>query len=192
MINSSKLISILLDANVLYPAPIRDLLLNLADFGLFMPKWTNEIHDEWIRNLLKNRPDLNSIQLEKTKKAMNSAFPDALIQNYEMLIPNLDLPDLNDRHVLAAAIKEKVPILVTFNLKDFPKNTIKKYNIEVQNPDEFIINLIRLNEKKAINTFKNQVLNLKNPPKSQLQVLNTLNNCGLKRTSIELKNLLEI
>jgi hypothetical protein len=76
-------ISAILDANVLYPAPIRDLLLNLADVGFYSPKWSDEINDEWVRNLLKNRPDLTEKQLKKTVIAMNNAFEDANIIGYE-------------------------------------------------------------------------------------------------------------
>ncbi|WP_373515171.1 hypothetical protein [Persicitalea sp.] len=71
-----------LDACVLYPAPIRDLLLNLADFDLFAPKWTDEIQKEWTRNLLANRPDLLSSQLNRTIEAMNKAFPESNVKNY--------------------------------------------------------------------------------------------------------------
>ncbi|MBX2920911.1 MAG: hypothetical protein KF746_01865 [Chitinophagaceae bacterium] len=68
-------ITALLDANTLYPAPVRDILLHLADIGLFAPKWTEQIHDEWIQNLLTNRPDLNLKNLNATRQAMNLAFP---------------------------------------------------------------------------------------------------------------------
>lgn len=95
----------LLDACVLYPAPVRDLLLHMANMNLFFPKWTGQIHEEWIRNLLKNRLDLSSEQLQTTVHAMNTAFPEADVKEYNSRIEGLHLPDLNDRHVLAAAIQ---------------------------------------------------------------------------------------
>lgn len=95
----------LLDACILYPAPLRDLLLHIADRGLYRPKWTDKIQEEWTRNLLLNRPDLLAVQLQKTTDAMNRAFPDATIRNFEPLIASLTLPDAHDRHVLAAAIR---------------------------------------------------------------------------------------
>ena len=70
---------VVLDANVLYSAPLRDYILSLADEELFRPKWTESIHEEWIRNLHENRPDIALDQLEKLKQAMNNAFPDANI-----------------------------------------------------------------------------------------------------------------
>ena len=74
--------SAVLDANVLFPAPVRDLLLRLAELDLYRPKWTEEIHDEWIRNLLLKRPDIKRESLDSAKKAMNSAFPDANVSAY--------------------------------------------------------------------------------------------------------------
>src|SRR5687767_15528975 len=104
MIHSPKFIAVL-DACVLYPASIRDLLLNLADFDLYIPKWTDKIQQEWTRNLLLNRPELKAEQLQKTADAMNKAFPDANVRNYDSIIPAVNLPDRNDGHVLAAAIR---------------------------------------------------------------------------------------
>lgn len=96
--------TVLLDACVLYPAPIRDILLNLADLGIYSPKWSEIIQEEWIRNLLENRPDLSKLKLRRTVQVMNAAFPDAQVHSFEELIDLLELPDLGDRHVLAAAI----------------------------------------------------------------------------------------
>ncbi len=89
----------LLDACVLYPAPMRDLLLHCADVGLYVPKWTANIHDEWVRNLLTNRPDLSAERLRKTCEAMDNAFPDAPVIAYESLIDLIDLPDPDDQFV---------------------------------------------------------------------------------------------
>ncbi|MEZ2233262.1 PIN domain-containing protein [Microcoleus sp.] len=95
----------LYDACVLYSAPLRDLLMQLALTDLFQARWTDEIHDEWIRNVLKNRPDLTIEQLTRTKDLMNRYVRDCLVTGYEWIIPSLNLPDPNDRHILAAAIK---------------------------------------------------------------------------------------
>lgn len=188
MIHSGRFTA-LLDANVLYPAPIRDYLLHLASLNLYKPKWSPAIQDEWIRKLMINRPDLTKEALEKTKAAMDSAFPDANVEKYEYLISAITLPDEDDRHVLAAAIRGKTDVIVTSNLKDFPTATISTYDIEVQNPDEFISNLINLDRKKCLKALKNQVKSLKNPPKTREEVLETLTNCGLVKSVDLLKDI---
>ena len=90
------------DANVLYSAPLRDALMHLALTTLVEARWTQQIQDEWLRNVLKNRPDLERLRLERTQIMMNQAVPNALVQDFEVLIDTLELPDVNDRHVLAS------------------------------------------------------------------------------------------
>lgn len=84
----------LYDACVLFPAPLRDLLMQLALSDLFRARWTDQIHDEWIRNVLKTRPDLSLMQLTRTKELMNSHVRDCLVTGYKDLIPSLQLPVL--------------------------------------------------------------------------------------------------
>ncbi|MHB1921362.1 MAG: PIN domain-containing protein [Chitinophagaceae bacterium] len=187
MIHSSR-ITVILDANVLYPAPLRDYLLHLANIELYKPKWTDQIHEEWIRNLLSNREDLKREDLERTKNTMNSAFPDANITNYERIVRGLSLPDNNDRHILAAAIRGNANVIVTFNLKDFPYDNLKWYDIEAQHPDGFITNLINLDKSKSLQALHNLVKSLRNPPKSLKEVLQTLEICGLPNSVSNLKN----
>jgi hypothetical protein len=94
-----------LDASVLYPAPLRDLLLELAVSDLYRAKWSDAVHEEWITAVLENRPDLTRAQLERTRDLMNAHARDALVTDFEQLIDILELPDPDDRHVLAAAIR---------------------------------------------------------------------------------------
>ncbi|PJF38033.1 MAG: PIN domain-containing protein, partial [Phototrophicales bacterium] len=114
----------LLDANVLYPAPIRDILLQLAVEDVFWGRWTADIHEEWIEALLRNEPHRERVALERTRDLMNQATRDALITGYEALINCLELPDPNDRHVLAAAIVGRCDVIVTQNLQDFPTEIV--------------------------------------------------------------------
>lgn len=188
MIHSPKF-TVVIDACVLYPAPIRDLLLSMASEGLLKPKWSDTIQDEWTRNLLINRKDLNKKQLDSTIQAMNIAFPDSTVENFEELIPSLSLPDENDRHILACAIKCKADLITTFNLKDFPSKMVDKYDIQIQNPDELICNLIDLNEKIACKAFTKMVNRLKNPTKTKSEVIVTLINCGLTKSAKLLKDI---
>ena len=90
--------TVVYDASVLYPAPLRDLLLELATANLFRAKWTDKIHDEWIESLLAKRIDIDRAALSRTRHLMNSAVPDCLVTGYEYLIPALNLPDQDDHH----------------------------------------------------------------------------------------------
>ncbi len=158
--------SVLYDACVLYPAPLRDLLMNLAITDLYRAKWTNEIHREWIDGVLSNRNDLGRKFLERTRDRMNMSVRDCLVENYQYLIPALRLPDSNDRHVLAAAIHSSSSVIVTYNLKDFPKDILLKHGIEAQHPDEFLINLIDLSIDAVCMAVNRHRVSLKNPPKT--------------------------
>ena len=122
------------DACVLYPAPLRDFLMWLGLSGRFRARWSEQIHKEWKRNLLKNRPDLTREQLDRTSALMDRAIPDGLVVGYEALIPGLALPDPDDRHVLAAAIRCNASVIVTFNQKDFPDDILAPFGIEAQHP----------------------------------------------------------
>lgn len=171
-----------LDSCVLYPAPLRDFLMHLALLDLFRAKWTEAIHAEWMRNVLESRPDLNFEQLERTKNLMDLHIRDCLVEGYESLIEALELPDKDDRHVLAAAIHAKADVILTFNLKDFPPKTLAKYGIEAKHPDEFIVSLLNANAEKVCLAAERQRLSLKNPPKNRDEFLQTLRQQNLIET----------
>ena len=156
----------LIDANVLYPAPLRDLFLWLAAGGVYRPRWSEQIHDEWMRNVLANRPDLSRAQLERTRKLMDQVDPDSLVAGYEVHIPNLTLPDSDDRHVLAAAIQAKVTTLVTFNLSDFPARTLATEGIVAQHPDAFLCSLFDIQAEAFVVAASRHRASLHRPAKS--------------------------
>lgn len=166
--------TVIYDACVLYPAPLRDLLIELALTGAFRARWSQDIQNEWIRNLLKNRTDLNQEALEKTAAMMNRAVMDSLVTGYEPLIAGLALPDADDRHVLAAAIKGQAEVIVTFNLKDFPQERLGQFDIWAQHPDEFIHELIDLAPASVLVAAHRCRARLKNPPKTVDDYLDTL------------------
>lgn len=181
--------TVVYDANVLYPAPLRDFLMRLALTDMFRARWTNDIHDEWIRNVLQTRPDLTREQLERTRELMNAHVQDCVVEGYQSLIPGLELPDPNDRHVLAAAIRANASVIVTFNLKDFPAEQMEQYGIEAQHPDEFIAHLIDLNQAKVCGAAERQRRSLRNPPKTVDEYLETLLRQGLPQTATMLRDL---
>jgi predicted nucleic acid-binding protein len=183
--------TVIYDACVLYPAPLRDFLMWLAVTDLFKARWTNEIHDEWIRNVLKNRPDLSLKQLTKTKDLMNANVRDCLVTGYQELISGLSLRDRGDIHVLAAAIRCNADVILTFNLKDFPDNYLASYGIEAQHQDEFIRHLIDLNLEIVCQAAAQHRKSLINPVKTPNEYLATLLNQGLSQTHFELSKYLD-
>lgn len=171
------------DACVLYPAPLRDFLMWLALSGRFRARWSLEIHNEWKRNLLKNRPDLTTEQLDRTSDLMDQAVPDACVYGYEKLIEGLTLPDIDDRHVLAAAIRCNASVIVTFNQKDFPDETLGPFGIEAQHPDEFVDNLFDLDPAAVVAAAQRQRKQLKVPPMDVGTYLDLLLRQGLIQSS---------
>lgn len=173
---------VVLDACVLYPLLLRDLLMRLGLKGLYQPKWTAEIQDEWQRNLLLDRSDLTPEQVKRIDQLMNDAIPDAMVTGYENLIASIELPDLDDRHVVAAAVRCNAEVIVTANLKDFPGECIAKFDVEALHPDEFISDLFDLNHALALQAVAEQRANMKKPPKSVDEYLEALLRQGLPMT----------
>src|SRR5437867_10376806 len=118
--------------------------MHLALTGLFRAKWSADIHEEWISALLRNRPDLTRDKLERTRMLMDQHATDALVTGYQELIPGLELPDPNDRHVLAAAICARADVIVTLNIRDFPLTAMTAFGLEAQQPDESIRHFLAL------------------------------------------------
>ena len=179
------------DANVLYPAELRNFLMHLALTGLVQARWSNAVHEEWISNLLIKRPDLTRQKLERTRHLMDMATIDALVEGYEHLIPSLHLPDKKDRHVLAAAIQCGAQVIVTMNLKHFPNRILQEYDIEAQHPDDFIFGLLNLAPDLVLDAAETHRQSLKNPPKSVTAFLASLEAQGLSKSLAVLRKLLE-
>jgi PIN domain len=161
--------------------------MELAASGLFKAKWTETIHEEWIRNVLKDRRDITADQLSRTKSLMITALMDSMVEGYQTLIPTLTLPDENDRHVLAAAIVSLSNVIVTFNLSDFPEASLARYDIEAVHPDDFILRHFGLNEAAIIRAAQRCRARLRNPPKSAEEYLQTLERQGLPGTAARLR-----
>ena len=170
------------DASVLYPSELRNLLMYLALTGLFRAKWSAAVHEEWIGALLRRRPDLSREKLERTRMLMDLHAADALVTGYEELIEGLRLPDPDDRHVLAAAIRGQADVIVTANLRDFPADVLGRFRIEPVHPDEFILYLFDLSPSVVAGAARDHRESLKRPPKTIEQYLGTLEAQGLTKT----------
>lgn len=182
----------LLDACVLYPAVTRDALMSLHVAGFYAAKWTAMIEQEWRRNLLLNRADLTEQQLDNTCQQMHRVVRDWRVFNYESLIEALELPDVDDRHVLAAAIRGHADCIVTFNLQDFPVDYLATFDIEVIHPDDFCFLQLELHEVNALKAFKAMRMRLRNPPMTPEAFVANLGQVGLARTADRLAEDMEL
>lgn len=142
-----------LDANVLFSANLRDTLLWAAFARIYQARFTNQIHEEWIRAVLKQRPHLTRAPLEATRDLMNAKIPGALVEDYQPLIDELELPDPDDRHVLAAAIHSSCDRIVTWNLADFPDSALEVHGLKTQTPDDFLLELLRSFPKDTVDSL---------------------------------------
>lgn len=180
---------VLYDACVLYPAPLRDLLVRLANTGIVRARWSEAILDECFRSILENRPDLKPEALARTRELMKKAVPNCIVTGFDGLVEGLVLPDPDDRHVLAAAICAGAQAIVTFNLDDFPDEKLAPFNIEAKHPDEFVLNAIDIAPGIVTKVVGEQASALKNPPRSIAELLDTLGDQRLVRSVAKLREL---
>jgi predicted nucleic acid-binding protein len=165
-----------------------DLVLSLGEAGLYRPRWTLEIHEEWIRNVLEDQPQRTREQLERRCAFMDQAIGHDLIENYERHVDSLSLPDPDDRHVLAAAIEAGAEILLTYNLRDFPKSVVATYGITVVHPDEFLGWLMAEKSETVLSVIEEMRVKRKRPELSQTQLLEKLARLSIPRFVGMLRN----
>lgn len=162
------------DANVLYPSTLRDILIRVAQNGLVQAKWTERILDETFRNLKANRPDLDPRKLDHTRQLMGRAISDVTVSGFEPLIDSLELPDPDDRHVLAAAIKAKAQVIVTANLRDFPAADLSAWDVEAKHPDDFLLDIFHLDGLTLHRIVQAVADSWRSPPSNFEDVLQSL------------------
>jgi predicted nucleic acid-binding protein len=150
---------------------------------VFIARWSDAIHEEWQRNLLDARADMTLQKLKRVQALMELHAPTARVTHFEELIPQLQLPDPDDRHVLAAAMAGHARYLVTFNLKYFPNRVLEPYKIQVIHPDEFLILLLETKLPDILTAIKKQREALKNPVVNVESFLGVLKNLGLKKVT---------
>lgn len=184
--------AVVYDACVLFPFVLRDLLLRLRQSDLFRAHWTAEIHDEWTSALLERYGDADAAKIARTRALMDEHFPDALITGHQDLVASLTLPDPDDRHVLAAAIKSGASLIVTANIADFPATALDTYDIQAVHPDAFVLDLMDLSEGAVVTAAKRARTALKNPAYSAEDYLKRLAAAGLINTAGKLQDFIEV
>lgn len=170
--------TVILDACVLYPASLRDFLLRLVEAGVFRGHMSKDILDECFRSVERDRPELGP-KLRRTREILEVAFADLLVEGYEHLIDGLDLPDPNDRHVLAAAIAAEATLIVTFNLKDFPAERLAPRGVAAVHPNAFVLACIEAMPEAVVEVVRKQAAGLRNPPTTVADLLDRLAEQGL-------------
>jgi predicted nucleic acid-binding protein len=182
-------ITAVLDANVLYSYPLTGVLLELAEARLYRPIWSADIHEEWTRNLRAKRPYLEAAKIKRRREAMDTALPDACVTGYRRLIDGLVLPDPDDRHVLAAAIRAKAQVIVTFNEKDFPPEALAEFDVTAQHPDTFLRHLIDLDPNRVRDRLTDMVERLERPSMTVDAYIDMLERQSLPDTAAALRDL---
>ena len=182
---------VLLDANALYPFWMRDSLLRFAEAGLFRARWSAHILEEWREALLRSKPQLAS-SIDSQIAAMARAFPEACIQGYDDLIQSLNLPDPDDRHVLAAAIVAGAEHIVTQNIKDFPPEALGLYGLEAVTADDFLASVFELYPTEALAALSAMRRGYKNPPYERGAFILELQTIGLAKLAFMAKQSIDM
>lgn len=172
--------SAVLDACVLVPIAQADTLLHLAEVELYRPVWSGRILDEAAHALERIHPDmLESGAARRRIRVMDDAFDDARVEGWEALVSGIELPDPDDRHVVAAAIQGRADLIITANLKDFPREVLDRFNIEVQSPDEFFMNQLDLDPARVMTALAAQAGATRHPRLTVRDVLRRLERCNI-------------
>lgn len=176
------------DACTLVSVWRRNLLLTLAEAEFFRVRWSNKVMEETeraIARLLEERGLTDSAARARGSVAnMKAAFPEALVEDFDLFeTMTYGLPDKNDEHVLAAAIKTQAQALVTENLADFPEYVLAPLAIEARSADDFIADTIALEEGRAVAAINRMRLRLARPEITQEDLLRSLEAHGLMETA---------
>ena len=167
------------DANVLFGARLRSLVIEAARGRMFRARWSRRVHDEWIAAVRRRRRDLTGERLEAIVAQMDAAVPDAEVTGYDWLIAGLTLPDEDDRHVLAAAIVGRADVIVTFNLDDFPASALDRFGLSARHPDAFLLGRDDADPGSLAEAAASDRAHYRDPPLSADRYLADLARAGL-------------
>lgn len=167
-----------LDACVMVPVAVCDTLLRLAEQQMFRPVWSERILREASHAIERIHPDLEQSAIERRVAYMNESFPGAMVSDFADIESGLELPDPDDRHVLAAALRAQTDAIVTANLRDFPASTMGRFDVEVITPDDFLLNQLDMRSPVVIDALTAQAAATRNPARSLDDVLTALARAG--------------
>ncbi len=169
------------DACVLYPFHLRNLLVQCAADKLVSARWSDEIHEEWMRNLAAKNPALPPGALTRTHMLLNALLPEANVTGYEGYIETVRLKDPDDRHVVAAGIAAGASLIVTWNVRDFPAGELARQGLRPQTPDALLMDLYSAIPDVTVAAAANARRNLTKSGLSALEFVEALGRQGLRR-----------
>ena len=173
--------AIVVDANLLAGALTRNIILSLAEAGFFRPYWSFRILDEFERYCAKRTGSPENAKKQRLR--IEAVFPEAIVGGIDAIEEGLNLPDLDDRHVLAAAIKAKAEVIVTENLKDFPVSEMELHDIQVLTLDQFVADILDLAGPEAIAALRLMRERFENPEITAQELILKVETLGLSETA---------
>lgn len=182
--------TVILDTNVLFGALHRNVALSLAEAGLFRPRWTIEILDELERSLSQNVVEASIARQQRER--IEQAFEESVVDVDPTIVDSLNLPDRNDNHVLAASIKARAALIVTDNLKHFPKELLSQHEVEAISPDHFFADTFELDEHTAVFAIRKMRQRLNNPKYDAESLILRFEQVGLTETARLLNEYVEL
>ncbi|HRO11131.1 PIN domain-containing protein [Amaricoccus sp.] len=191
MIHRADRFTVVVDTDVLVGALSRNVVLSLAEEGFFRPRWSATTLAEFETAFVRLYGDAETAR--RQRRNIEDAFPEAVVCDGEALIDGLALPDPNDRHVLAAAIKTRASVIVTNNLKDFPKEALAIHQIEPMKVDDFVMDCIDLKGVEAVAALRKMRERFNNPHLDAEGLILRLEKVGMSQTAtllVEFKALL--
>lgn len=174
----------LLDTCALYPAYLCDTLLRLAEAEAYRPLWSADILNELRRNVVE--AGIPADRVDRRIAHMTRSFPDAMVSGHESLIDGMT-NDPKDRHVLAAAVRANAEVIVTFNLRDFPEQALKPYDILAVHPDDFLLDQLDLYPGLTIEVLEQQAASYRREPTTTAGLLPLLERTGVPHFAAEVR-----
>jgi predicted nucleic acid-binding protein len=167
-----EVVSVILDSCVIFPMPLCDTLLRAAEAELYEVHFSQEILDGATRNLVK-KGRMTEVKAARFQEVIKNTFPEGIIEVPASLVEAMTNHP-GDRHVVAAAIVANAKVIVTDNLKHFPKEALEPYDIEAQHPDVFLTELFDNDPESMVEVIRQQVEDLKNPPHNVAEIIERL------------------
>lgn len=176
-----------LDACVLVPVALADTLLRVAEKGLYRPLWSERILGEAQAAVEEIHPGIDAA---KRFASMSEAFDDALVTGWEELEPGVHLPDEDDRHVVAAAVRGGAQGIITANVKDFPAAALEPLGLEAVHPDDFLLDQLDLSPPTLLQVIREQAAHTRKPPLTPQDLATLLGRAGVPGFADEILRLM--